>query len=126
MRLNFNAVNVPHDITVKFAEASLPGARKKYRLKPVHQQELDIRGVASMAEIYNIHTRPEVIEEGFMAALNMMIYLAADGYKIKTPFFSLGTRIRGEYDGTESALSRDIYPDPRLLSSRELKEYYRK
>ncbi|MDR2053634.1 MAG: hypothetical protein LBP80_09485 [Treponema sp.] len=73
----------------KFVHAFLPDAKKPYNLKAVFQPELDIHGIASKAEVYNIEADPRVIEEGFTAACELIYYLAADGYKIKTPVFNL-------------------------------------
>ncbi|MDR0785978.1 MAG: hypothetical protein LBE74_08905 [Treponema sp.] len=44
------------------------------------QPELDIHGIASKAEVYNIKADPRVIDEDFTAACELIYYLAADGY----------------------------------------------
>jgi hypothetical protein len=85
-----------HKIAVKFTHAFLPEAKKPYYLKAVHQPELDVHGIASKAGVYNIETSPKVIEEGLNAGMELIYYLAADGYKIKTPLFNLKIRVPGE------------------------------
>ncbi|MDR1470839.1 MAG: hypothetical protein LBT00_16295, partial [Spirochaetaceae bacterium] len=84
MALDFTVKDVIHKITAKFVHAFLPDAKKPYYLKAVFQPELDVEGVASKADVYNIEAKPKVIEEGFIAACELMLYLAADGYKIRT------------------------------------------
>ena len=54
--IDFTIRDVMHKITVKFTEAFLPEAKKKYNLKAVNQPELDIHGIASKAAVYNIAT----------------------------------------------------------------------
>ncbi|MDR1837804.1 MAG: hypothetical protein LBQ89_09120, partial [Treponema sp.] len=67
----------------------LPTAKEAYNLRAVHQPEVDIHGIASKAEVYNTGISPRVIEEGLTAGIKIMFYLAADGYKIKTPLCTL-------------------------------------
>jgi hypothetical protein len=62
--LDFKVKDIIHKITAKFVHAFLPGAKKPYYLRAVFQPELDIHGIASKAEVYNIETDPKVIEEG--------------------------------------------------------------
>jgi hypothetical protein len=112
-----------HKITVKFVQAFLPEARKKYNLKAVHQPELDIHGVASKADVYNIGTSPKVIEEGLNAGIKLIGYLAADGYRIKTPLFNLKIRVPGEYDGAETSLPQGVFPTVKLQTSASFREY---
>ncbi|MDR1351900.1 MAG: hypothetical protein LBK05_01355, partial [Treponema sp.] len=81
MALDFTVKDVIHKITAKFVPAFLPDAKKPYNLRAVHQPEVDVHGIASKAEVYNIETDPKVIEEGLTAACELMYYLAADGYK---------------------------------------------
>jgi hypothetical protein len=125
MALDFNLMDTIHNIIVKYRLAFLPGAKKPYNLKAVNQTDLDIHGIASKAEIYNITTSPKVIEEGFNAAAELIYYLAADGYRIKTPLFNLGIRIPGEYDGGETRLPDGVYPEARLQVSANLRTYLR-
>jgi hypothetical protein len=91
----------------------------------VFQPELDIHGVASKAEVYNIEADPRVIEEGFNAACELIYYLAADGYKIKTPVFNLSIRLPGEYEGAETSLPEGVHPEARLQASASLRAYIR-
>ena len=125
MGLGFKLKDVMHRISAKFYLSSLPDARKPYILRAVHQPELDIHAVASKAELYNVPTDPQVIEEGLTNGLALITYLAADGYKIKTPVFSLKASIPGEYDGTETHLPDGIHPQGRLLMAPELRRYLR-
>ncbi|MDR2782287.1 MAG: DUF4469 domain-containing protein [Treponema sp.] len=108
-----------------FTLAFLPDAKKPYNLKAVHQPDLDIHGIASKAEVYNIATSPKVIEEGLTAGLELMHYLAADGYRIKTPLFNLRIRIPGEYDGGETRLPDGVFPEARLQVSAAFRAYLR-
>jgi hypothetical protein len=83
MALDFIPKDVIHRIAAKFVHAYLPDAKKPYNLRAVHQPDLDIHGVASKAEVYNITTPPKVIEEGLTAGLELIYYLAADGAGLK-------------------------------------------
>jgi hypothetical protein len=125
MAIDFQVKDIIHRITVKFVHAFLPGAKKKYNAKAVLQPELDIHGIASKANVYNITTSPKVIEDGLGAAIELIRYLVADGYKIKTPLFNFRIRIPGEYDGTETSLPEGIYPEIRLSVNNEFRRYVR-
>jgi hypothetical protein len=92
----------------------------------VLQPELDIHGVASKAEVYNIETDPKVIEDGFTAACELIFYLAADGYKIKTPLFNLRIRLPGEYEGAETSLAEGLHPEVRMQTTILFKDYIQK
>ncbi|GHV80590.1 hypothetical protein AGMMS49944_23810 [Spirochaetia bacterium] len=123
MSLNFTVKDVVHKITVKFVHSFLPEAKKAYHLKTVFQPELDIHGVASKGEIYNIGVSPKVIVEGMTAGMELIHYLAADGYKIKTPVFNLKMGVGGEYDGGETHLNEGVYPEARLQVAGSLRRY---
>ncbi|MDR2563853.1 MAG: DUF4469 domain-containing protein [Prevotellaceae bacterium] len=123
MPLDFNVTDVAHKIIAKFVQAWLPGAKKQYNAKAVLQPELDIHGVASKASLYNISTSPKVIEEGFLAAEKLIMYLIADNYRIKSNLFRISIRIPGEYDGTETFLPEGIYPEVKLSVSEQLRKY---
>jgi hypothetical protein len=125
MALDFTVKDIIHKITAKFVHAFLPEAKKPYNLRAMHQPELDIHGVASKAEVYNIETDPKVIEEGFTAACELIYYLAADGYKIKTSLFTLKIRLPGEYDGAETKLAEGLYPEVRMQCSTRFRGYIR-
>jgi hypothetical protein len=125
MGIDFRLRDVMHKVTAKFTRAFLPGLQKPYTLRAVLQPELDVHGVASKAEVYNIETDPKVIEEGFNAACELMFYLSSDGYKIKTPLFNLKVRFPGEYDGSETALPEGIYPEAGIQASAGYKRYLR-
>jgi hypothetical protein len=125
MNIDFKVKDVIHNITVKFVSAFLPTAKKQFNLRAVNQPELDIHGIASKAHVYNITTRPKVIEEGLTAGIELMYYLAADGYKIKTPLFNLGIGIPGEYDGSETSLPEGVFPVARLKTSTTFRKYLR-
>ena len=121
--IDFNVRDVIHHIAAKFVKAFLPEAKKPYYLKAVHQPELDIHGIASKAAVYNVSTSPKVIEEGLSAGIELMYYLAADGYRIKTPLFNLKIRIPGEYNGSETSVVEGSYPVARLQTSAEFRRY---
>lgn len=123
MELNFKLKDVMHRITAKFYPAWLPEAKKAYNLRAKYQPELDIHGIASKAAVYNITTSPKVIEEGMTAGMELIYYLAADGYKIKTPVFNLKVTIPGEYDGNETHLPEGVHPQGRLTLSSGLRSY---
>ena len=123
MSIDFIGRDVMHQVIVRFIRAFLPKAKKPYNLKAVHQPELDIHGIASKAEVYNITTNPKVIEEGLMAGIELMYYLVADGFKIKTPLFNLKICIPGEYSGGETNLLEGVYPRARLQTSAEFRQY---
>jgi hypothetical protein len=125
MAIDFSVNDVMHKITVKFVHAFLPESKKKYNLKAVHQPELDIHGVASKADVYNISTSPKVIEEGLNSGLKLIGYLAADGYRINTPLFNLKIRVPGEYDGAETSLPHGVFPTARLQTSAPFRRYIR-
>jgi hypothetical protein len=54
-----------------------------------------------------------------------MYYLAADGYKLKTPLFNLKIRLPGEYEGAEIGLGDGLYPEVRLQSAAHFRQYIR-
>jgi hypothetical protein len=89
----------------------------------MHQPELDIHGIASKADVYNLQTNPKIIEEGMNAGMELIYYLVADGYKIKTPLFNLRMRIPGEYIGSETHLPSDVFPVARLQTSARFRNY---
>jgi hypothetical protein len=126
MALDFTVKDVIHKVTAKYVPAYLPEAKKPYNLRAVLQPELDIHGVASKAEVYNIETDPKVIEDGFTAACELIYYLAADGYKIKTPLFNLRIRLPGEYEGAETSLAEGLHPEVRMQSTMDFKDYIKK
>jgi hypothetical protein len=123
MALDFTVKDIMHKIAVKFTHAFLPEAKKPYYLKAVHQPELDVHGIASKADVYNIGTSPKVIEEGLNAGMELIYYLAADGFKIKTPLFNLKIRVPGEYDGSETYLADGVFPVARLQTSAHFRKY---
>ncbi|MDR2701225.1 MAG: DUF4469 domain-containing protein, partial [Spirochaetaceae bacterium] len=89
----------------------------------VHQPELDVHGIASKADVYNIGTSPKVIEEGMNAGMELIHYLVADGFKIKTPLFTLKLRVPGEYDGSETHLPHELHPVARLQTGAHFRKY---
>ncbi|MDR2481567.1 MAG: DUF4469 domain-containing protein [Spirochaetaceae bacterium] len=123
MALDFITKDIMHHIAAKFIHAYLPDAKKPYNLRAVHQPELDIHGIASKADVYNITTPPKVIEEGLTAGLELIYYLAADGYKAKTPLFNLSVKFPGEYDGSETHLAEGVRPVARLSPSAAFRSY---
>ena len=123
MALDFISKDVMHRIAAKFVHASLPDAKKPYNLRTAHQIDLDIHGIASKAEVYNISTAPKVIEEGLIAGIELMYYLAADGFRIKTPLFNLSIKLPGEYDGTETHLAEGRVPEARFQASAAFRAY---
>jgi hypothetical protein len=125
MALDFKVKDIFHKIVVKFVHAFLPDTKKPYNLKAVLQSEVDIHGIASKASVYNITTPPKVIEEGLTAGMELICYLAADGYKIKTPLFNLRLRVPGEYDGGETKLLDGTFPEVRLSVSSDFRKYIR-
>ena len=110
MAIEFQVKDVIHNIIAKFVHTFLPEAKKPYNLRAVHQPELDIHGIASKAEVYNLSVSPKVIEEGMNAGMELIYYLVADGFKIKTPLFNLRIKIPGEYNGSETHLNPDTFP----------------
>ncbi|MDR2433739.1 MAG: DUF4469 domain-containing protein [Treponema sp.] len=125
MAIDFTVKDVIHRIAAKFVHAYLPDAKKPYNLRAVLQPELDVHGIASKADVYNIETDPRVIEEGLTAACELIYYLTADGYKIKTPLFNLRVRLPGEYEGAETRLNEGLYPEIRLQTSAAFRQYIR-
>ena len=125
MSLDFKEKDVMHGITAKYVQAFLPGSKKGFNAKAVFQPELDIHGIASKAKVYNINTSPKVIENGLNAAVQLINYLVADGYRIKTPLFRTRIRIPGEYDGSETHLPNGVYPEVRMVIAPEFREYIR-
>ena len=125
MAIDFAVKDILHRIQVRFIHAFLPEAKKPYNLKAVHQPELDIHGIASKAEVYNIETSPKVIEEGLNAGIELIYYLAADGFRIKTPLFNMKLRVPGEYDGSETHLPQGVFPTVRMQISPAFRKYIR-
>jgi hypothetical protein len=68
MAIDFTLKDVLHKVAAKFTPAYLPEAKKPYNPRAVLQPELDVHGVASKADVYNIEADPRMIEEGFNAA----------------------------------------------------------
>jgi hypothetical protein len=64
-----------------------------------------------------------VIEEGLTAGFQLITYLVADGYKIKTELVNMRIRIPGEYDGTETHLPEGVRPEVRVIPSTSLRKY---
>ena len=126
MAILFNAKDVMHYITAKFFPTFLPTAKKPYNLRAVHQPRLDIHGIASKAEAYGIPASPILIEEGLTLGLELIYYLAADGYQIDTPVFQLKVGFPGEYDGHETKLPDDLQPHGSITLSARLREYLHK
>jgi hypothetical protein len=125
MAIDFTVKDILHRIQVRFIHAFLPEAKKPYNLKAVHQPELDIHGIASKADVYNIQTSPKVIEDGLTAGMELIYYLVADGYRVKTPLFNLKLRVPGEYDGSENRLPDGVFPAARLQISAAFRKYLR-
>jgi hypothetical protein len=121
--ITFKLKDILHKSLGKFVPAWLPNAKKPYNLRAVFQPELDIHGIASKAEVYNIETDPKVIEEGFNAACELIYYLIADGYKIKTALFNSWLRLPGEYDGSETGLAPGLHPELSMQIAAALREY---
>jgi hypothetical protein len=123
MAIEFKVKDVIHNIIAKFVHAFLPEAKKPYNLRAVHQPELDIHGIASKADLYNLTTSPKIIEEGMNAGMELIYYLVADGFKIKTPLFNIRMRIPGEYDGSETSLPHDTFPVARMQIASSFRKY---
>jgi hypothetical protein len=123
MAIDFDVKDVMHRIAVKFTHAFLPEAKKPYNLRAVHQPILGVHEIASKADVYNIGTSPQVIEEGLTRGLRLICYLAADGYKISTELFNLKIRVPGEYDGSETHLPHGVFPLARLQVSAAFRKY---
>jgi hypothetical protein len=125
MALDFTVKDVIHKVTAKFVRAFLPDAKKPYNLLAALQPELDIHGIASKSAVYNIETEPRVIENVLTTGCELIYYLAADGYKIKTPLFNLRIRLPGEYKGAETSLSEGLHPEVRMQSAATFRRYIR-
>ena len=97
--------------------------KKPYHLRAEGQPELDIHAIASKAAVYHIPISPIVIEQGFTAAIELIYYLVASGYSIKTPLFSLKMRIPGQYSGMETSLPEGVHPVPRFRLSPQFRNY---
>jgi len=123
MAIEFQVKDVIHNIIAKFVHTFLPEAKKPYNLKAMHQPELDIHGIASKADVYNLSVSPKTIEEGMNAGMELIYYLVADGFKIKTPLFNLRMRIPGEYNGSETHLPQDTFPTARLQPASAFRNY---
>ena len=126
MAVEFTGQDIKHRIPVKFIPNHLPDAKKPYSARTVHETELDVHGIAAKAEAYNIYTSPKVVEEGLLAAIKLITYLLADGYRIKTPLVNIGLRIPGEYTGSETSLPQGVFPEARVQVSAALRAYLRK
>ncbi|MDR2139476.1 MAG: DUF4469 domain-containing protein [Tannerella sp.] len=123
MAIDFNLKDVIHRVTVKFVPTFLPGMKKKYVAHSVLETTLDVHGIASKAEVYNITTPPRVIEEGLEAATKLITYLVADGYKIQTGLVNIRVRIPGVYDGTETQLPEGVLPEVQMTVAPRMRRY---
>jgi hypothetical protein len=125
MNLGFTLNDALHTIAVKFVPAYLPTAEKAFNLRARFQQELDIHELALKAAVYNINTSPAVIEEGLKKGIELMYYLTADGYRIKTDLFTLSLRLPGQYKGQEERLAEGVHAVPKLRASASFRKYLR-
>jgi len=107
----------------KFVHNNLPEAKKPYSLITMHQEALDLHGVASKADAYGIGTDPKVIEQGLEEGMKLIAYLVMDGWRVRAPLFNLRIRVPGEYDGTETELPEGVHPVVRLRASSEFRKY---
>ncbi|MDR2434367.1 MAG: DUF4469 domain-containing protein [Treponema sp.] len=123
MAIDFTVKDLIHKIIAKFIHAYLPDAKKPYYLKAVFETKLDIHGLASKADVYNIETSPKVIEEGLEAACRLIYYLTADGYQIDIPIFNTRVRLPGEYEGAETGLAAGMKPAIRMRPAKAFREY---
>jgi hypothetical protein len=123
MALDFQVKDIIHRIAVKFTHAFLPDAKKPYYARAKLQPVLDIHELASKADVYNISTPPKTIEDGLKAAIELIFYLVADGYRIKTDLFNINIRVPGEYVGSETHLAEGVHPQARLQTSAEFRQY---
>jgi hypothetical protein len=112
-----------HAVTVKFVHAYLPTAKKPYNARVELQIELGVEEIAEKAAVYNIDVSPARIVEGTNAFFTLCCYLAADGYKLKTPLFNSYIRIPGEYDGYETRLAKGVYPAIRMEVGSGFRDY---
>jgi len=125
MRIPFQFKDIVHKITVKFVPASLPGAKKPFYVKAVNQPELDIAGIAAKANVFKVNCDPNVIEEGLTKGIELIYYLVAAGYRIKTPLFNLMIRVPGEFDGTETRMPDGCFPVVKLRINPAFRKYLR-
>ncbi|MDR1130732.1 MAG: DUF4469 domain-containing protein [Prevotellaceae bacterium] len=114
-----------HRVIVKFTRAYLPGAKKPYNARVVHQTELNLEQVAEKALLYDVGVLPARIVEGVTAFFTLCYYLTADGYKLKTPLFKSFLRIPGEYDGDETQLHENVFPELRMNAAADFTKYIR-
>jgi len=125
MKIPFKFKDIVHKITVKFVPASLPGAKKPFYVKAVNQPELDIAGIAAKANVFKVNCDPNVIEEGLTKGIELIYYLVAAGYRVKTPLFNLRIRIPGEFDGTETQMPDNCFPVARMKTNPVFNKYLR-
>jgi hypothetical protein len=125
MAIDFDAEKVMHNIVARFVPAYLPDAKKPYYLKAQFQPEVDPHGIASMGELYNVHTDPKVIEEGLLAALRIIRHLIADGFRVNLLLFVIWMRLPGEYMGDETHLHAGLFPEARIRPTRSFTQYLR-
>jgi len=125
MKLPFVFKDIVHKITVKFVPASLPRAKKPFYARAAYQPVLDIAGIAAKANIFKMNCDPYVIEEGLTKGMELIYYLAAAGYRIKTPLFNLRIRVPGEYEGTETQMPDGTFPEARLTANPAFRKYLR-
>ncbi|MDR0472471.1 MAG: DUF4469 domain-containing protein [Treponema sp.] len=123
MAIDFDVKDILHKIQARFIRSSLPDAKKPYNLKTARQPELNIHELASKAEVYNIGSSPKAIEEGLIDGLKLMSYLAADGYKIVTPYFTMKICLPGEYDGSETSMPHGLFPVVHIQTSAFFRNY---
>jgi hypothetical protein len=121
MALDFTVQDTKHTVVAKFRQNHLPDAKKPYTLRAVFQPELDVHGLASKGDIHNIETGPKVIEEGMNAGFALAFYHLADGYRFKTPLFTMYLRFPGEYEGSETGLADGAVPEIRIQPSARLR-----
>jgi hypothetical protein len=123
----FDGDDVLQKVDAKFVHNTLPdtaeGPRKPYILRPANQAVLDVHQVASKAEVLNITTSPQIIEEGANAYFRLHRYLSGAGFKIKNPICTTHIKFPGEYDGHETHLHKGLYPQVRMQIAPGFRKY---
>ncbi|GAB6391948.1 MAG: DUF4469 domain-containing protein [Treponematales bacterium] len=64
-----------------------------------------------------------VLGIAWACCFSFIYYLAADGFKIKTPVFNLRIRLPGEYEGDETRLPDGVFPEGRLQVNAGFQKY---
>jgi hypothetical protein len=110
-------------VTVKFRKTTLPNSLDRFYLKPQHKKTLGIKDIAQKSQNYDLGVSAKTIEDGLNAGEKLIMYLMAEGYKVRTNLGLMHLAVKGSWEGSETSLSQGVKPLPRITPTKELRDY---